>query len=188
MGYAYIKGLGQIWVDQVPPPKDANNVLWLKLPTNIIGGSFQLLAWHPELGDSGEWKSLVGDKGDTGPSSAVIQNTEPEDDNIVLWIDEDELPGNELVMKQTIGNDSSNPMSQAAITQALEDLKEELEQSIQSKSVYQMWLDRGNIGTEEDFLNSLKGESIRGESAYELAVRVGGFVGTEEQWIDSLTP
>lgn len=30
--YKYHKGLGQIWVDSVPPPKDATNVLWLRFP------------------------------------------------------------------------------------------------------------------------------------------------------------
>lgn len=187
MSYQYIKGLGQLWVNQNPPPEDANNVIWLKLPASIFGGSFQLLVWHQADGVSGEWKPLVGATGAPGPISAVVQNTEPEDEDIKLWIDEDELPGNELEMLQTTGTDTSNPMSQDAVTKALDALKEELEQSISSKSVYQMWLDQGNIGTEEDFLNSLKGESVRGESAYEIAVRLG-FVGTEAQWIDSLTP
>lgn len=30
--YKYQRGIGQIWVDSVPPPKDATNVLWLKFP------------------------------------------------------------------------------------------------------------------------------------------------------------
>lgn len=187
MGYEYIKGLGQIWVNQLPPPEDSKNVIWLKLPQTLFGGSFQLLAWHPHSGTSGEWKALVGLTGATGPKSAVVQNDEPTNPDIVLWIDEDEVPGNELEIKQTTGTDETNPMSQDAVTKALLALKEELMEVMESKSVYQMWLDQGNQGTEEDFINSLKGESVPGESAYELAVRVGGFVGTEEEWIDLLT-
>jgi len=30
--YKYLRGAGQIWVDHIPPPKDATNVLWLKYP------------------------------------------------------------------------------------------------------------------------------------------------------------
>lgn len=48
------------------------------------------------------------------------------------------------------------------------------------KSAYQLWLEVGNTGTFEDFLNS-----IRGYSAYEVAV-INGFVGTEVQWLQSL--
>lgn len=75
------------------------------------------------------------------------------------------------------------------------------------KSAYQLWLDEGNSGTITDFLSSLKGEKgedgeqgiqgiqgIQGErgndgndgkSAYQIAID-NGFVGTEQEWLESL--
>ncbi len=44
-------------------------------------------------------------------------------------------------------------------------------------------VDNGFIGTEEDWLNSLRG--VNGKSAYELALD-DGFVGTLQEWLDSL--
>ena len=44
------------------------------------------------------------------------------------------------------------------------------------KSVYDIWLELGNTGTPQDFLNSLKGKS-----AYEYALD-GGYTGTEEEF------
>ena len=54
------------------------------------------------------------------------------------------------------------------------------------KSAYQEWLDAGNTGTEEDFLNSLKGEDgDAGKSAYQLWLDAGN-TGTEEDYLNSL--
>lgn len=60
------------------------------------------------------------------------------------------------------------------------------------KSDYQEWLDAGNSGSVQDFLNSLKGPKgdpgpagKDGKSAYEIAVS-NGFKGTEIEWIQSL--
>ena len=75
------------------------------------------------------------------------------------------------------------------------------------KSAYELWLDAGNTGTEEDYLNSLKGKDGEdgkegpqgpqgepgkdgqdgdiGKSAYQVAVDKG-FEGTEEEWLQSL--
>lgn len=63
------------------------------------------------------------------------------------------------------------------------------------KSAYYLWLDAGNNGTEQDFLNSLKGlqgesgpagkNGADGLSAYEVAKR-NGFQGTEQEWLSSL--
>ena len=44
------------------------------------------------------------------------------------------------------------------------------------KSVYDIWLELGNTGTPQDFINSLKGKS-----AYEYALD-GGYTGTEEDF------
>jgi hypothetical protein len=72
------------------------------------------------------------------------------------------------------------------------------------KSVYQTWLDQGNVGTEAQFLEAMRGPKGEdgtdgtngtngtdgdigpdGKSAYEVAV-AAGFVGTEAQWLASL--
>ena len=44
------------------------------------------------------------------------------------------------------------------------------------KSVYDIWLELGNTGTPQDFI-----ESLRGKSAYEYAVD-GGYKGTEAEF------
>ena len=63
------------------------------------------------------------------------------------------------------------------------------------KSAYKSWLDAGNTGTEEDFINSLKGEKgdtgptgangKDGKSAYESWLEAGN-TGTEEDFLNSL--
>lgn len=49
------------------------------------------------------------------------------------------------------------------------------------QSAYDMAVLQGFVGTEEEWIVSLQGES-----AYDLAVRVGGFVGTEVEWVESI--
>jgi hypothetical protein len=51
------------------------------------------------------------------------------------------------------------------------------------KSAYELWLELGNSGTEEDFFVSLQGEN--GKSAYDLWLELGNS-GTEEEFIESL--
>ena len=60
------------------------------------------------------------------------------------------------------------------------------------KSAYQVWLDLGNSGTEQDFLDSLRGEpgdmgesGSDGASAYEIWIDEGNS-GTEQDFLDSL--
>ena len=56
------------------------------------------------------------------------------------------------------------------------------------KSAYELYIDgiqEGEPLSQEDWLASLKGDE--GDSAYEVAV-TNGFVGTEQQWLDSLLP
>ena len=56
------------------------------------------------------------------------------------------------------------------------------------KSAYELYIDgiqEGEPLSQEDWLASLKGDE--GDSAYEVAV-ANGFVGTEQQWLDSLLP
>lgn len=50
-------------------------------------------------------------------------------------------------------------------------------------SAYEVAVNAGFVGTEQEWLDSLQGEN--GRTAYELAVE-GGFEGTQEEWIESL--
>lgn len=81
------------------------------------------------------------------------------------------------------------------LNKAIEEAKE---QAKPGKSAYQLWLDEGNKGSEQDFLNSLKGakgddgstgktgaDGKPGMSAYQLAAQ-SGFKGTESEWLESL--
>ena len=60
------------------------------------------------------------------------------------------------------------------------------------KSAYQIWLDAGNKGTEEEFLESLKGytpqkdvDYFDGKSAYEIWL-ANGNTGSESEFLESL--
>ena len=59
-------------------------------------------------------------------------------------------------------------------------------------SAYQLWIDEGNTGTEQEFLDSLKGTDgepgdpgADGDSAYQLWIDEGN-TGTEQEFLDSL--
>lgn len=76
---------------------------------------------------------------------------------------------------------------QVLLAEAIEELNTT---GIAGDSAYEVAVNNGFIGTEAEWLLSLKGEpgansTIPGPSAYELAVD-GGFVGTAEEWIESL--
>ena len=65
-------------------------------------------------------------------------------------------------------------------------------QGIDGKSAYEIWLDLGNVGTEQDFIDSLIGDDgdpgdpgDDGDSAYEVWLALGN-TGTEQDFIDSL--
>ena len=53
----------------------------------------------------------------------------------------------------------------------------------QGKSTYEIWLSLGNEGTVEDFIEAIKGET--GKSAYEIWLELG-YTGTEEDFMDWL--
>lgn len=56
----------------------------------------------------------------------------------------------------------------------------------EGKSAYEVAVEAGFVGTEEEWLESLHGDDgNNGKSAYEIAVEEG-FVGTEEEWLASL--
>ncbi len=60
---------------------------------------------------------------------------------------------------------------------------------LEGKSAYDIAVENGFVGTEVEWLESLKGKdgeySGAGKSAYEIAVE-NGFVGTEQEWLASL--
>ena len=65
-------------------------------------------------------------------------------------------------------------------------------QGIDGKSAYEIWLDLGNTGSEQDFIDSLIGDDgdpgdpgDDGDSAYEVWLALGN-TGTEQDFIDSL--
>ena len=53
------------------------------------------------------------------------------------------------------------------------------------ESAYDIWIRHGHTGTEEDFLNSLKGEP--GKSAYEQAVEGGYWTGSQDEFYKQIT-
>lgn len=54
-------------------------------------------------------------------------------------------------------------------------------------SAYEIAVQNGFVGTEQEWLESLKGEDgTNGKSAYEIAIESGLFQGSQEEWIDSL--
>ena len=56
----------------------------------------------------------------------------------------------------------------------------------EGKSAYEIAVENGFEGTESEWLESLQGEVANpGKSAYDIAVE-NGFVGTEEEWLESL--
>ena len=68
----------------------------------------------------------------------------------------------------------------------------EAEKGKDGKSAYQIAIENGFVGTEIEWLESLKGadgqdgvNGIDGKSAYEIAV-ANGFTGTEVEWLESL--
>ncbi|WP_346709008.1 hypothetical protein [Limosilactobacillus oris] len=106
----------------------------------------------------------------------------------------------------TIDRNADSLEGGAITTITLDTFKDQLNQAIEEakkqatpgKSAYQLWLDEGNKGSEQDFLASLKGakgdQGATGEtgqagqpglSAYQLAVQAG-FKGTEKEWLDYL--
>jgi hypothetical protein len=65
-------------------------------------------------------------------------------------------------------------------------------QGQQGESAYQIWINQGNSGTEQDFIESLKGtdgqngtNGTNGESAYQVWLSLGN-TGTEQDFIESL--
>ena len=118
-------------------------------------------------------ENLKGPKGDTGDSGIYIGDTEPADENVKVWIDNTygATDYGELINKPKINN------IELVGNKSLEELGVK---GVEGKSAYQIWLDNGNIGTEADFLNSLKGEQgIQGEKGNDGNDGVNGLDGKD---------
>ena len=129
------------------------------------------------LSGNGVMKGEPGEKGTDGKSAYQI------------WLDEGNVGTEQDFLASLKGADG---------TMTFEDLTEEQKESLKGeqgqdgKSAYQIWLDLGNDGTEEDFLEFLKGENgpigesgSDGRSAYEIWIDEGNS-GTEQDFLDSL--
>ena len=81
---------------------------------------------------------------------------------------------------------STNAIQNKAVAEKfieIEDILNDFETQVGGKSAYEIWLDEGNTGTEEDFLNSLKGTD--GKSAYGIWFDAGN-TGTETEFLATL--
>ena len=129
------------------------------------------------LSGNGVMKGEPGEKGTDGKSAYQI------------WLDEGNVGTEQDFLASLKGADG---------TMTFEDLTEEQKESLKGeqgqdgKSTYQLWLDLGNDGTEEDFLEFLIGENgpigesgSDGRSAYEIWIDEGNS-GTEQDFLDSL--
>lgn len=179
-----------VWSDgdtaEIHVDKDGAHVK--TVPANLIVGSNNVTFSTSELSElpAGKyqlelWTKLASDESQAiWPSQGMLDFT--------IDRNADSLEGGAIT---TITLDTFKDQLNQAI-------KEAKEQAKPGKSAYQVWLDAGNKGTEQDFLKSLKGEKgddgATGEtgsegkpglSAYQLAVNAG-FKGTESEWLDSL--
>lgn len=62
----------------------------------------------------------------------------------------------------------------------------ELKAGPSGKTAYEIAVENGFVGTEQEWINSLIGEKgVNGKTAYEIAVE-NGFVGSKQEWLNSL--
>ena len=133
--------------------------------------------------------SLVGEPGENGPMG---ESGSDGSSAYEIWINE----GNSGTEQDFL--DSLKGEKGADGTMSFEDLTEEQKESLKGadgKSAYDIWLDAGNSGSEEDFLQSLVGEpgengpmgesGSDGASAYETWINEGNS-GSEQDFLDSL--
>ena len=76
------------------------------------------------------------------------------EDKLIITAEEDSLNANMEIIDATLKEKATIQDMTDYIDENKDDLKGE-----EGKSAYQIWLDQGNTGTEQDFLDSLKGES-----------------------------
>jgi hypothetical protein len=81
-----------------------------------------------------------------------------------------------LLAVALMGDGSADELTEETIAEALENLAENYQRPADGKSAYEIWVDEGNVGDEQDFLDSLKGDPGLSVTAIELTVDGDGKV------------
>ena len=99
----------------------------------LIG--FELLAFAVNAGSNqGQWIPIQGTRGRRGPSGVVVQDTEPDDPEIKIWVDTSEGNENVLVVENDMNGESNNPVTKTAIKAYIADSIDELLEQLAEQS------------------------------------------------------
>ncbi len=122
-----------------------------------------------------------GDKGDQGdPGLAGVDGASA----YQLWLDAGNVGTIDDFLASLIGEQGDQGIQGEQGLQGLQGVAGiQGDPGINGLSAYELWLEAGNSGTLQDFINALGGGI--GASAYDLAVSEG-YVGTLEEWLASL--
>ncbi len=117
------------------------------------------------VGTEAEWiLSLQGEDGEDGVSGVIVSETEPADEDIKVWINPN---GDADVFSPTVEIQEITDGHRVIVTDVEGEKSFEVmngpkgdkgENGIDGKSAYEIALDEGFIGTEAEWLNSIKGE------------------------------
>ena len=148
--------------------------------------------WKEQGNDGSEEDFLNSLRGQDGEPGEAGQDGQDGKSSYQIWLDAGNTGSEEDFLNSLKGEKGADG------TMTFEDLSDEQKESLKGadgKSAYQIWLDAGNEGTEEDFLNSLVGESGEngaagesgsdGLSAYEIWINEGNS-GSEQDFLNSL--
>lgn len=139
-------------------------------------------------------KNIEGNTGVITIENLFPETLYHEGDFLVSWV----INGNELSKAPVPEFRTLELMDNKTIVVYFSDITEEQLIALKGDSAYKIALDNGFRGTQQDWLDSLKGEPGRqgdpgkdgvditeGGSAYEIA-QAHGFEGTREEWLESL--
>ena len=198
-------GSGESTVAWRPRVSEDGDLSWTRSSSSTAPDSVNIKGEKGDPGDKGDpgEKGDPGDKGDTGEKGDPGQDGENGKSAYDIWL---EL-GNTGTEEDFLNSLQGEPGEKGADgTMSFEDLTDEQKDSLKGangKSAYDIWLEKGNTGTEEEFLESLKGvdgkisfddltdeqkESLKGadgKSAYQIWLDEGN-TGTEEEFLESL--
>lgn len=139
-------------------------------------------------------KNIEGNTGVITIENLFPETLYHEGDFLVSWV----INGNELSKAPVPEFRTLELMDNKTIVVYFSDITEEQLIALKGDSAYKIALDNGFRGTQQDWLDSLKGEPgeqgepgkdgvdiTEGGSAYEIA-QAHGFEGTREEWLESL--
>lgn len=139
-------------------------------------------------------KNIEGNTGVITIENLFPETLYHEGDFLVSWV----INGNELSKAPVPEFRTLELMDSKTIIVYFSDITEEQIIALKGDSAYKIALDNGFRGTQQDWLDSLKGEPgeqgepgkdgvdiTEGGSAYEIA-QAHGFEGTREEWLESL--